>query len=310
MLKIRFGQKENPLQQGSVSLNCYILENKMRVLTLHSIQKNLGYEGKSESWVIEFINELNTFLPIDSDLFAAFKNAILIEINDIKGKKASVESTIESHHLIKLCQIIIKAKDEGFLKIAHLKHAKGAHLIVKTLEKTNIDDLIDQVTGFTRYKIITLERFVTLLKKQQNDTAVDWIKTIPIDFIETILETHHLFWEDVQEKPSPVVDLLNEIIFSRIKNDVLDAIRKSKPKRVYTRKNNKKQEIEHPRLKEYVLILNSLLKASGKNWNIFIQLLNKAYPKQNVFKIIFIENKEEAVPYADFNTKLKTVIFK
>jgi len=310
MLKIRFGQKENPLQQGSVSLNCYILENKMRVLTLHSIQKNLGYEGKSESWVIEFINELNTFLPIDSDLFAAFKNAILIEINDIKGKKASVESTIESHHLIKLCQIIIKAKDEGFLKIAHLKHAKGAHLIVKTLEKTNIDDLIDQVTGFTRYKIITLEHFVTLLKNQQNDTAVDWIKTIPIDFIEAILEANHLFWEDVQGKPSALVDLLNEIIFSRIENDALDAIRKSKPKRAYTRKNNKKQETEHPRLKEYVLILNSLLKASGKNWNIFIQLLNKAYPKQNVFKIIFIENKEEAVPYADFNTKLKTVIFK
>ncbi|MBK9224956.1 MAG: hypothetical protein IPO23_10725 [Flavobacterium sp.] len=293
MLKIRFGQKENPLQLGSVSLNCYILENKMRVLTLHSIQKNLGYEGKSESWVIEFINKLNTFLPIDSDLFAAFKNAILIEINDIKGKKASVESTIESHHLIKLCQIIIKAKEEGFLKIAHLKHAKGAHLIVKTLEKTNIDDLIDQVTGFTRHKIVTLEHFVTLLKNQQNDTAVDWIKTIPIDFIEAILEANHLFWEDVQGKPSALVDLLNEIIFSRIENDVLEAIRKSKPKRVYTRKNNKKQEIEHPKLKEYVLILNSLLKASGKNWNIFIQLLNKAYPKQKFFKIIFIENKEK-----------------
>ena len=281
MLKIRFGQKENPLQQGSVSLNCYILENKMRVLTLHSIQKNLGYEGKSESWVIEFINELNTFLPIDSDLFAAFKNAILIEINDIKGKKTSVESTIESHHLIKLCRVIIKAKEEGFLNIAQLKYAKAALLFEKTVEKTGIVDLIDQVTGFTRHKIVTLEHFVTLLKNQQNDTAVDWIKTIPIDFIEAILEANHLFWEDVQGKPSALVDLLNEIIFSRIENDALDAIRKSKPKRAYTRKNNKKQEIEHPRLKEYILILNSLLKASGKNWNILIQLLNKTYPKQN-----------------------------
>jgi len=310
MLKIRFGQKENPLQLGSVSLNCYILENKMRVLTLNSIQKALGYEGKSENWVTEFIDKLNTFFPIDSDLVAAFRNAILIEINDIKDKKTSVESTIESHHLIKLCRVIIKAKEEGFLNIAQLKYAKAALLIEKTVEKTGIVDLIDQVTGFTRHKIVTLEHFVTLLKNQQNDTAVDWIKTIPIDFIEAILEANHLFWEDVQGKPSALVDLLNEIIFSRIENDALDAIRKSKPKRAYTRKNNKKQEIEHPRLKEYILILNSLLKASGKNWNILIQLLNKTYPKQNNCKIIFIENKEETVPYADFNTKLKTIIFK
>jgi hypothetical protein len=310
MLKIRFGQKENPLQLGSVVLNCYILENKLRVLTLNSIQKALGYEGKSENWVIEFIDKLNTFFPIDSDLVAAFRNAVLIEINDIKGKRIFVESIIESQHFIRLCQVIIKAKEEGFLNIGQLKHAKAALLIVKTVEKTSIEDLIDQVTGFTRYKIITLERFVTLLKKQQNDTAVDWIKTIPIDFIEVLLEANHLSWEDVQEKPSTIVDLFHEIIFSRIENDALDAIRKSKPKRAYTRKNNKKQEIGHPRLQEYILILNSLLKASGKNWNIFIQLLNKTYPKQNNSKIIFIENKEEIVPYADFNSKLKTVIFK
>lgn len=310
MLTLRFGQKESPLILGAISLNCYILVNNKRILTISSIQKALGYDGKSENWVTEFIDKLNTFFPIDSDLVAAFRNAILIEINDIKGKRTSVVSTIESHHLIKLCQVIIKAKEEGFLNIAQLKYAKAALLIVKTIEKTSIVDLIDQVTGFTRHKIVTLEHFVTLLKNQQNDTAVDWIKTIPIDFIEAILEANHLSWEDVQGKPSALVDLLNEIIFSRIENDALDAIRKSKPKRAYTRKNNKKQEIEHPRLKEYILILNSLLKASGKNWNILIQLLNKTYPKQNNCKIIFIENKEETVPYADFNTKLKTIIFK
>ena len=311
MLTVRFGQKENPLILGSISLNCYVLKDNKRVLTISSIQKALGYDGKSENWVTEFIDKLNGFFFINPELSSAFKNAIIVKITDPKSKTTTFENTVESHYFIELCKIIVKAKEDGFLNITQLKHAKLALLALKAVELSTIEDLIDKVTGFTRYKIVTLEHFSTLIKKQHNDTIFDWVKTFPLAFIENILTMHSFFWEDIQKQPALVLELLNEIIFSRIENDVLEAIRKSKPKRTYTRKNNKKQEIEHPNLKEFILILISLLKASGNNWNIFIQLLNKAYPKQkNATKIIYIENKEGITPYSDFNEKLKTVIFK
>lgn len=308
MQKIRFGHKNSPLKIGSHLLTCYVLEDHKKVLTINSIQKALGYEGKSENWVVEFINKLNTFIPIDTYLSSAFDNTIIIKIWD---KKKSFENAIEYPYFIDLCKIIMTAKEGGYLNLAELKYAKTAHQLLNTVEHSNIEELIDTTTGFKRFKTITLESLVAILKKQENDPAYEWIKTIPVQFTENILEMNQLLWEDISKNPHVLWELLNDLLFSRIDTDLWDSLRTIKPKRIYTRKDNKKQNIEHPKLKEYILIINSLIKASGNNWNIFIQLLNKTYPKQkNSSKIVLIEEIENKVIYPDFNEKLKAVLFK
>lgn len=308
MLKIRFGQKDSPLKLGPHTLTCYILEENKRVLTINSIQRALGYEGKSENWTVELIHKINAFTAIDTGISTAFTNAIAIEID---SKKKMVDHAVESHYFTNLCLLIIKAKEEGYLNVAQLKYAKAALQLINAIGKSDIEELIDTATGFRRFKSITLEYLAAYVKKQDNDPAYEWVKTIPIYFIEDILEMNQLQWEDVTRNPYALWELLNELLFSRISANLWEDLRESKPKRMYTRKDNKKQDIEHPKLKEYVMILHSLMKASGKNWNIFMQLLHKTYPKQKgSSKIVFADINKEKETYPEFDEKLKTVLNK
>lgn len=52
MLSIQFGSRSKPLKITNIHLYCYILENKQKVITGDSVQKFLGYEGKSENWLL------------------------------------------------------------------------------------------------------------------------------------------------------------------------------------------------------------------------------------------------------------------
>jgi hypothetical protein len=307
MQKIKFGHKDSKLKISSYNMTCYILEDSKRVISIDSIQKALGYDGKSVNWAVELLDKINTFIPIDSGLYTALSNPHQIEIGTKRDQKKSFDYGIEYWYFEDLCKMIIRAKEEGYLSVTQLKHAKAALQLLDVLRNTNLKESIDSATGFIRFKTIILEHLVTIFKKKDNDSAYDWIKTIPLAFIEEILKINQLVWEDIFKNPLSLWELLQELIFSRIDNEIWEDIRKTKPKRIYTRKNNTKQDIEHPKLKEYVLILNSLIKASGNNWNIFIQLLNKTFPKQkNVSKIVFVEDFEEKVfSVTNFSSKLR-----
>ena len=308
MTSIRFGSNQNHLLVGNSLLRCYILENMERVITINSIQKTLGYDGKSENWLSEFLTTINKFTPIYTELIAHLNNSEL-EINFSEGQKLPIK-TVESKFLLEACIAIIKAKNEGFLNVSQLKHSKAASTLLENIGNSNINDLIDEATGFLWYKKNALDTLVQQI--QQHDKAYIWIKTIPNDFIETLLEMNSLEWENVNHNPNLLSKIIHELLYSRIEINFLEELRITKPKRIYKRKNNQKQDIEHQKLKEYLSVLQSLLKASGENWNIFMQLLNKTYPKQkNRETIFFLENKNNTtLPLSDFNEKLKTVLFR
>ena len=68
----------------------------------------------------------------------------------------------------------------------------------------------------------------------------------------------------------------------------------------------KKQVNEHPELKKHIIALESLLTASDSHWSIFIQLLNKTFPKQKNRSHIEIEIQENVLnkSFSDFNEKI------
>ena len=68
----------------------------------------------------------------------------------------------------------------------------------------------------------------------------------------------------------------------------------------------KKQVNEHPELKKHIIALESLLTASGNHWSIFIQLLNKTFPKQKNRPLIEFEKQENVINknFSGFNEKI------
>ena len=277
--KVIFGSPQLPLKLGSAELCCYILENKEQVITKSSFQKALGYDGKSEEWLLDFLSSLNKFYPISGDLLAAYENPILFERNT-DTQPPLINKGISSEIILDTCKALTSAKKDGYLNLSQLKFAKSAEHLERFLLQHPLNALIDDATGFTFFKENAMLHLQQILRNRYSDKAFDWTRTIPEDFLEKLFEIHHFSWTDLRANPESIANILLEIVFFRIPQELLDLLQNTAPKRTYKRKNGA-LHATHVDLKAYLVEIMALLNASNNNWNIFLQLLNRTYPKRN-----------------------------
>lgn len=303
---ILFESSKTPLTLGSKSLYVYVLENSQRVISIKSVQKALGYEGKNENWVFEFLKGINIYKPIAPELINNYQNPIKIYNNENKNQKYLV---ITENVFKETLQVIVNAKEEGFLNVNQIKFSKEAKTLLENEHLNNIKNAINTSTGFTFYKENILDKIALNLKN--NDLAFFWVKTFPNDFFELLMEMKNLNWKNLFENQENLGEILNDTIFKRIDNTLLEELRILKPKRTYNRNNSKKQDLEHPKLKQHLAVLCSLAKISGNNWIIFNQLLNKSFPesKNRSSKKIKIAKINKSVTLSNFDENLLKILF-
>ena len=294
---ILFESETIPLKLAGKSFDVFVLKNNLRVISIKSIQKALGYDGKNENWIFEFLKGINNYLPISTEILDAYQNPLKI-YNSQKQRAIVSNIFVETLHLI------VKAKEEGFLNINQIKFSKEAQKILEDENASNIKKSINQSTGFTLFNENILDKII--LNLQNNDLAFVWIKTFPNDFFELLMEMKNINWRNLNDNQIILGEIINEIVFSRIENPLLEELRDLKPKRTYKRKNSKYQDLEHPKLKQHLAILTSLIKVAGNNWNIFTQLLNKSFPEQKnqLSKKIKINESQKIKPLSPFDEKL------
>ena len=301
---ILFESETTPLKLAGKSFDVFVLENNLRVISIKSIQKALGYDGKNENWIFEFLKGINNYLPISTEILDAYQNPLKI-YNSQKQRAIVSNIFVETLHLI------VKAKEEGFLNINQIKFSKEAQKILEDENLSTIKKSINDSTGFTLFNENIIEKIT--LNLQNNDLAFVWIKTFPNEFFELLMEMKNINWRNLHDHQLILGEIVYEIIFSRIDNPLLEELRKLKPKRTYKRKNSKYQDLEHPKLKQHLAVLISLIKVSGNNWNIFTQLLNKSFPEQKnqLAKKIKISESKKNKPLSPFDEKLvKSLLFK
>ncbi len=305
---ILFESLESPLKIGSKSFDVFVLQNNQRVIAIKSIQKALGYDGKNENWLSEFLKDISIYLPIATTLLKAYQNPIKLDV----GQKLNPSNTAVDIDVLKdTFLLIVKAKNEGFLNVNQIKFSKEAKLLVEDENLDNIKRLIDQITGFTLFKENTIDKMISNL--QTIDLAFVWIKTFPDEFFALLMEMKNTNWKTLLQNQQNYATILNEIVFSRIEVALLEELRVLKPKRSYQRKNSNKQDLQHPKLKQHLAILFSLAKVSGNNWNIFMQLVNKSFSEQKnkLSKNIKIIDASQTKSLSDFDQKLlKCLVFK
>lgn len=282
---VAYGSEQLPLKIDSITLSCYILENNQRVITKNSIQKALGYEGKSDEWLADLLASIHKFSPIENEILNFNKNLVLFE-EKRDGLNVIIQS-VTSLLFLAICKTIVTAKNDGYLNVNQLKFAKNGEAILEILHIENINYSIDQATGFVFYKENAKEFLQQFLSKTLNESSFVWIKTLPESFFESVFYLHQLDWIDLKKKPTVVGKIIFEIVFSRLSDKQLKELRETKPKRNYKSKGTLSQKNEHPTLKEYIATLQSLLKAAGYQWTVFLQLLNRTHIKNENFRVSF-----------------------
>ncbi|HLA55405.1 MAG TPA: hypothetical protein VK623_04860 [Flavobacterium sp.] len=311
--KIKYGAEKFKLKLEHIELSCFILENNSRVFTKDSIQKAMGYLGKSEDWLNEFLIHINRITTIDPELLEELPKSILFQIED-SGDKTILKQGILAKMLIDACQAITKANNEGFLYLSEQKFARAAEVILKNTTGKNVDKLIDFATGYELFKQNQKDNLARYMGNNSSGNHFAWIKTLPDGFFEKAFVSMDLNWTNMTENIMSVANYADDIVFSRLDNQILELLASSKPRMKYRKVNTPEQFLEHPKLKEYLHVITGLHKASGGNQGIFEQLLNKTYPKKTKkTKNSIIQAKKntfDSQEFFGFNENLKKALAK
>ncbi|WP_298221442.1 P63C domain-containing protein [Flavobacterium sp.] len=279
-LKIAYGSTHLPLKLGESSVSCFILSNNQYVLPISSVQKLLGYDGKSETWLLNIMNNISKFTKISKDLLQAYEDPIKVVMNSTK-KTPQIIALIDSTIFLETCKTFVDAKNDGLLGVHLIKISKTAEKILKNTTHQNINMLIAVATGYETHKEQVKSLLIKYLQTELNDDAVLWIKTFPDAFFKTLFEIHEHHWNDMKTRPDFIGKVLYDLIFSRISSALLVELREHPPKRSYTRKGYAPQDNEHPELKKHLEELMTLLETSGNDWFIFLQLVQRSFPIKN-----------------------------
>jgi len=272
-MKAIFGSDNLKLHLDEIALPCFILEDKDRVFSKDGIQKAMGYNGKSENWLYEFMLHINRFSLVDPNLLERLEKNDPFEVDSSQG--LVTKHRISPEILLEACQIIIKAKNDGFLYLSEIKFARSAEIIIENTLNKDIWKLIDFASGFELHKQNHKDSLARLMK--QNDIMYDWVKTFPDTFYECIFKLNNWNWTNLNQS-NETASYFHDLIFSRLSEALKEELRQNKLKKNYKKANTPERYIEHPKLKEILEKITTLIDNSEGNESLFEQLLEKSYP--------------------------------
>lgn len=272
---VAFGSESLKLKIGNASLTCFILDNGQRILTKNSVQKALGYDGKSENWLFEFLMNVNRLTPVEPVILEALGRDILYTTDS-----STIRHAISPNLFVEACRAIVEANNDGFLYVSEQKFAKAAENIVTTIGDADIEKMIDFASGYDLFKHNHKEALIRSMQSENNQQYPIWVRSFPDYFLSAIFAFNNWTWKDLNEKSGTIGAYLNDIVFSRIDLPLFETLNSSKPKMKYRKQNTQEQYLENPDLKAYTSSIVALIRASERNETILEQLINKSFPKQ------------------------------
>ena len=285
MLTAIYGSDKTPLKLGSLEIPCYVLEDGTRVFSGRGIQKVLGAESPSGSWLQRFAKSSAMsprFRAGELSIFDRINHPIKFKRPDAGGSQSGTNG-YEVTLLVDICSEIIEANRAGDFDDNNI--VRNADIIIRSVAKVGIIALVDEVTGYQQDKNRAKDELQKFLAQFISDEASRWVKTFNDSFFEMIYRMHGWNWTLTHKRPGVVGKWINDIVYERLAPVVLTELQKVNPKTDKgTRKDRHHQhlteEVGRPKLKEHLAAVEALGRASGYDWIKFMQMLNTAFPKQ------------------------------
>lgn len=306
-VKVKYGSLKSPIKLGGISaIHCFIIQKSKRVVEIQSLQKALGYDGKSELWLLNLLITLSKFEEVPEKILQAYNHPKIIEISN---------STLEPIKLLivdyKIFQatliLLVKAKNDGLLSASQIKYAKNAGLILKQINKTSLKKIINQASGLSLLKDRNKAYIQKLVCEKHSDDSLLWIEHLPNYFFKKIMKLEGLSWAAIEKTPERIIDILLLLFHIHIPQELHQKMASQKPKRIYQKRYNPPKKQVFLELENYLIDLISLIDQSAGDCFIFEQLLRRKYPART-----WIEKTKTShsstMALSAFNKVLKKII--
>jgi len=310
---------EGELPLGGRIIECAVLADGRRILTAHAVFKALDRPRKGKSTEKTRADQMPAFLqaknlqPFVNEEIKGWTNEV-----DYIGLDDKEKSGYNAKLLRGICKVYIDAKDAGKLHPKQEGTARLCQEMLYALADQGIESLVDRATGFVEIKQDFKEEVARFLEKSLSLEPAQWVKTFNDEFFEMIFKMKGWTWTKSTKRPGVVGHYINDIVYSRIAPNVLTELKRLNPKKGKDRKNKHHQHLTkdfgHPLLKEHLAGLIALGRASKYNWEVFLTMVDSAYPKYGqTLELDFAMDydkklKEPKPPLSTYNQKLKKAL--
>ena len=299
-------------------LECAVLDNGTRVLTQSNIYKALGRSVRSKIKVGNRVEQMPSFLDANNlQPFVSEELRSMINLIEYQKPTGTKQRGYNALILPLVCDTYLAARQAGALTKKQEPVAMQAEILVRSLSKVAIIALIDEATGYNESKRRAKDELQQFLAKFLRDEATKWVETFQEEYFEMIIRMRGWTWPLPTKRPGVVGKYINDIVYSRLAPNILEELRARNPKNRSGNRSKKHHQylsgdLGHPKLKEHLAGVMALGRACGYEWNTFMRLLDKSYPKfGHTIELEFPERIEDLEPQkdlSDFNKNLKRAI--
>jgi len=275
------------LEIGSLKIPCAVLEDGTRVLSETGISQSFGsrsgglrqskklaqIEGRPHLPIFIASERLKPF--ISNELEEGLKNPILYNKGNqiVQGYRAEI--------LPQVCDVWLKARAADALTDQQLSRAQKAEILMRGLAHVGIVALVDSATGFEKDR--NKEALQEILNSFITKELRPWIKSFPDDYYKNIFRLRGMDIENKKKNyPQYFGHITNDIVYDRLapllKEELQRLSKKGKYKDHFHRRLT--ENIGHPKLKEYLSSLITIMKLSS-DWDDFKNKLDIIHPAFN-----------------------------
>jgi hypothetical protein len=287
--KIQRATNVGELKIGGLILPCAVLEDGTRVISERGVTLALGGKRGGAHWrrmkenpdganlpVYLSANNLKPF--INSELALALNNRIKYQL----PTGGPIAYGLEAGLLPKVCEVWLDAREDDKLWSNQEHIAKAADILLRGLATVGIIALVDEATGYQYDR--SRKALEEILDKFISKELRKWAKTFPDDFYMEMFRLRG--WQYIPfnvKRPMVVGRLTNDLIYKRLAPGVLGELKKKNPPNKKGRRPAKHfqwltEDIGHPRLRELIASVITLMKAST-SWNQFYRMMARALPQ-------------------------------
>ncbi len=272
---------------GDIKIPCAVLDDGTRIVSERGVRGVLGASGGNSYARKKVSSEGGADLPVflaqkqlEPFIDEVFKAAPMSPVKYKSGR--NVLQGYPAVLLPKICEVWLKAREEGALQTRQLGVAAKAEILMRGLAHIGIIALVDEATGYQAVR--SRQALQEILDKFIAKELQPWIKTFPDEFYENLFRLRGWQYRPMNaKKPGAVAYYTVNLIYERLAPGVLDELKKKTPKNANGRRTHKlfqnlTPDIGHPKLKEHISNVLILQKVN-EDWETFMKMMDKVLPK-------------------------------
>lgn len=265
-------------ENQGISVQCYVMDNEERVLSLRASSRAMGLTGGGSTALVRNLNSkwISPYLSegLREWLYKASRN----ELPDYISNNGVKFTPLEASLFIDICKAYVDAMHDNVLNESQILIAQRMYAIMTAFAKIGLVAIIDEVTGYQDDR--DRSELQKILSKYISEELMPWTKRFPDEFYKQMFRLNG--WEyKGRQKPSYAGKLTNEYIYEYLPEGVLDELKSKNPKDQKTK--NRKYRFHQfltvdtgaKHLDNQLQQTIALMKAS-EDWDEFDKLFKKA----------------------------------